>query len=229
MHPAAAAYSVQLNGIVGLFTPKMAMFVLGRGENYQPTSFMLSEGESQFGIKLLAVDVAGQRVLIERYNKKSYLNLRGTPNLTAAAPAPPVVATTNPPAPGELSVDKYLGSEAVQRIKAGNPVWSAAPPASRQNTGAPGDNAGAADSENNAGNSSTATAAPADFTKELWYQDSLTIEQERAATVAEVLSGQKTPWPRTPLTPPGTPAQLVDRETLYGSYIPGLRPYGFVD
>jgi len=208
----------------------MAMFVLGRGENSQSTSFMLSEGESQFGIKLLAVDVAGQRVQIERYNQKSFLNLCGTPNLTAAAAVPAVVATTtNPSAPGALSVEGYLASEAVQRIKAGNPLWVPTASASRQNTGSGADNAGAANSENSANNSSASTAFPEDFTKELWYQDSLVIEQERAATAADVLSGQKTPFPRTPLTPPGTPGQLLDRETIYADHISGLRPYGFVD
>jgi len=213
----AAAYTVQLNGIVGLFNPKMAMFVLGRGENYPPTSFMLAEGESQFGIRLLAVDVTGQRVQIECYNKKSYLNLCGTPNVTNAVAAPTGVTQTRQPVPGELSVASYLASEAVQRIKEGNPLWVPAAPAGRQNTGSGTDNAG------------TGTAVPEDFTKELWYQDSLALERARAETVAEVLSGERSPYPLTPLTPPGTPGQLLNQDVIYSDHISGFRTYGFVD
>ena len=230
LHPAAAAYSVELNGIVSLFSHKTALLVLGRGENNKPASFMLSEGEAQFGIKLLAVDVAGQRVQIEQHGKKSYLRLYGAPNISDDTAVEPAVKPNRQPVPGELSVDSYLASEEVRRIQAGNPIYKFTSAGNSRNKNEA--NRSADSSSGNGSKSSSSAAATdgaGDFTKELWYQDSLVIEQQRAATVAEVLAGQKTPWPRTPLTPTGTPGQLLDRETLYGDHIPGLRVYGFVD
>ncbi len=229
LQPASAAYSVALNGIASLFSHKLATLVLGRGENYPPTGFTLAEGESQFGIKLLAVDAAGQRVQIEQHGKKIYLRLTGAAAMTGGATVE-VTVKSAAPAPGEWSVESYLNSEAVRRIQAGQTPWpttiAGGNPArtAAENSDATPDKS----NFNPAPVAATATAA-ADFTKELWYQDSLVIEQQRAATVAAVLAGDKTPWPRTPLTPPGTPSRLLDRETIYGDHIPGLRPYGFVD
>lgn len=230
LHPAAAAYSVELNGIVNLFSHKMALLVLGRGEDNKPTSFTLSEGESQFGIKLLAVDVAGQRVQIERHGEKSYLRLYGAPNITADTAVETAVKPNNQPVPGELSVDSYLASEEVRRIQAGNPIYKITSAGNSRNKS---DAKSSDDSNpgNGSKNSSSSAAAigAGDFTKELWYQDSLAIEQQRAASVAKILSGELAPLPRTPLTPPGTPGQLLDRETIYSDHIPGFRVYGFVD
>ena len=197
LHPAAAEYSVELNGIVSLFSHKTALMVLGRGENNKPTSFTLSEGESQFGIKLLAVDVAGQRVQIERHGEKSYLRLYGAPNISDDTAVETAVKLNRQPVPGELSVDSYLASEDVQRIKSGNPIYKLTSAGNSRNKS----DARSSD-DSNPGNvsknssSSAATAGTSDFTKELWYQDSLIIEQQRAATVADVLAGQKTPWRR---------------------------------
>ena len=230
LHPAAAAYSVELNGIVSLFSHKTALMVLGRGEDNKPTSFTLSEGESQFGIKLLAVDVAGQRVQIERHGKISYLRLSGAPNITADPAVETAVKPISQPVPGELSVDSYLASEEVQRIQAGNPIYKfiSAESNRKKNDANRSDDSNPGNGSKNS-SSSAATTGAGDFTKELWYQDSLIIEQQRAATVAEVLAGQRDPWPRTPLTPTGTPSQLLDRETVYSNHIPGFRVYGFVD
>ena len=230
LHPAAAAYSVELNGIVSLFSHKTALLVLGRGENFKSTSFMLSEGESQFGIKLLAVDVAGQRVQIERHGEKSYLRLAGAPNITADPAVETAVTPNNQPVPGELSVDGYLASEGVRRIQAGNPIYkftAAESPQNKNDANRSADSNPGNDSKSSS--SSASTAGATDFTGELWYQDSLIIERQRAATVAEVLSGEKTPWPRTPLTPLGTPGRLLDRETVYSDHIPNFKFYGFVD
>ena len=230
LHPAAAAYSVELNGIVNLFSHKMALLVLGRGEDNKPASFTLSEGESQFGIKLLAVDVAGQRVQIERHGKISYLRLSGAPNITADPAVETAVKPISQPVPGELSVEAYLASEEVRRVQAGNPIYkfTSAESSRKKNDANRSDDSNPGNGSKNS-SSSAATTGAGDFTKELWYQDSLIMEQQRAATVADVLAGRKSPLPRTPLTPPGTPGQLLDRETIYSDHIPGFRVYGFVD
>jgi hypothetical protein len=49
----------------------------------------------------------------------------------------------------------------------------------------------------------------------------MVIEQSRASTTQEVLAGDMTPWPRTPLTPPGTHANLVGQEVFFSNHMPG--------
>jgi hypothetical protein len=53
----------------------------------------------------------------------------------------------------------------------------------------------------------------------------LVIEENRQNTVQDVLSGQMTPWPLTPLTPAGTPANLISNDGLFANHMPN--PYHF--
>jgi hypothetical protein len=56
-----------------------------------------------------------------------------------------------------------------------------------------------------------------------WYQESVSIEQSWIQTAQSVLVGDMTPWPRTPLTPAGTPGDLVGEETFFSSHTPGFK------
>ena len=215
------------------------MMVINRESEANPTSFMLSEGQSQFGIKLLAVDVAGQRVQIEQSGIKQYLHICSTPNLTLPANGETGAETGNLRVLAEKSVEEFLASEVVQRIKAGDYVWNGRASggkqisADKQNTGNTGNdgNTGSTGVANNVNSAEIVSSANAqkDYTKEYWYQDCLATEQSRIQYAREVLSGEMTPYPRTPLTPSGTPSQLMDRETIYSSHIPGYRMVGYVD
>ncbi|MEI8288651.1 MAG: hypothetical protein WCH99_04215 [Verrucomicrobiota bacterium] len=229
--PASAAGLVELNGIVCLFGGKTALLVLSREAEAKPTSFMLSEGESQFGIKLLAVDVARQRVLIEQFGLKQYLRICSAPNLTISADGETGAEAGGFRLSGEKAVEEFLASEVVQRIKSGDYVWNGRASGGNQNTQA-------ADNADNPAAASTATAqkdtaqkdtAQKDYTKEYWYQDCLATEECRIRYAKEVLAGEMTPLPRTPLTPPGTPGKLMDREIIYSNRIPGYRMVGYVD
>ena len=219
--PASAASSVELNGIVCLFGGKSAILVLSRETEANPTSFMLSEGESQFGIKLLAVDAARQRVLIEQSGLKQYLKICYAPNLTTPANGETGVETGGLRLLEEKAVADFLASEVVQRIKAGDYVWYGRTSGGNQT----------AEAANTADNSAPASSSRTqkDYTKENWYQDCLGIEESRINYAKEILAGEIPPLPRTPLTPPGTPGKLMDREILYSSHIPGYRMTGYVD
>ena len=59
-----------------------------------------------------------------------------------------------------------------------------------------------------------------------WYQRSAMIERQRQLTAQEVAAGTMLPWPRTPLTPHGIPAQLVSDEVMYANHIPGFMQSG---
>jgi hypothetical protein len=228
----SAADLVELNGITCLCGEKMAFFVLHQPARTDPLNFALAEGESQFGFKLLAVDAIGHRVQIEKCGAKKFLRLGAAPDLTVTANPEPATTIGQPaldksvPADGK-SVASYLASEELQNIKSGHPIWTAAVAgADKKNTG--GQNASAGNNAVAASNPGIPSSQP-DYTGELWYQESLSIEQSRALTANDVLAGRLTPFPRTPLTPPETPGQLVGQEVYFANYIPGYQVTGFLN
>lgn len=261
-----AADTVELNGISCLPGEKLACLLLYQPSLTKPLNFLLAEGESQFGFKLIAVDAVGQRVLIEKCGVRKYVRIGSAPDLIAApGTLAPAAATGRPSAADAQSVASYLASEEVKRIQAGNPIvsgatgfaiagarkssgggQSAAPGAGNtgQNASAGSSNGGQSANDNpgnggqnfNAGtsgggtaNSSAAPAGQNSHAGEVWYQESLSLEQSRVLTAAAVLAGELTPLPRTPLTPPGTPAQLVSQEVYFANYIPGFQVTGFLN
>ncbi len=246
---AASADSVALKGITSLFGEKMAFLVLYQPAQTQPLNFALAEGESQFGFKLLAVDAAGHRVQVEQCGVKRYLRLGNAPDVAAPANPDPAEAADQPviikPVPADRqAVASYLASDEVERIRAGHPVWNSAGGGAGKTAGgsqnfspvpnevAAGNNLGqGAVAGGSAGSSNPPGTGPAqnNYTDELWFQESMSIEQSRAMTVDEVLAGKMTPFPRTPLTPPGTPAPLVGQEVYFANYIPGFQVTGFLN
>jgi hypothetical protein len=227
-----AADLVELNGITCLCGEKMAFFVLHQPAQTDLLNFALAEGESQFGFKLLAVDAIGHRVQIEKCGVKKYLRLGSAPEVNFLADPQPAVTADQaglgkPASADGRSVASYLTSEEFQRIQSGHPVWNAAVAVAGKNS--------TGDQNADAGSTAVTASNPgmpsgqSDHTSELWYQESLSIEQSRVMTVDEVIAGKLTPFPRTPLTPSGTPAQLVSQEVYFANYIPGYQVTGFLN
>ena len=250
------ADSLELNGLTSLPEIKMAFLTLYQPAQTKPINFTLSEGEAQFGIKLVAVDAASHRVQIEQCGLKKFLRLSSAPDLTMAENPVTVAVGDGISAEEQQVIAKYLagGGKELERLKAGNPAsnpilnlfpgngGAKSEQKSGSDSGKTADNSGSSSSGNsssdNSGTShdaSNATGAKSDSrastdgTKEEWYQESLTIEQNRLATVDDVLAGNATPWPRTPLTPANTPARLIGKETFFGNHIPNYIPPGYVN
>ena len=224
----SSADTVELNGLTSLFGNKMAFLVLYQPAQTKPISFTLSEGESQFGIKLIGVDVGGHRVQVEQCGLKSFLHLCSTPDLTAPADGATELAADKPVAPDEKAIASYLSSVEVDRIKSGiASVNFSAAGGDKKNAGTASDPGSSKDSGN------PINSGPASSQKnqsdEVWYQESLIIEQNRIATVKDVLAGDLTPWPRTPLTPAGTPAKLIGKETFFSNHIPHYVVPGYLN
>ena len=223
----AAADTVALNGITSLFGQSSAFLVLYQSAQSQPITFSLSEGEARFGVKLIAVDMSSHRAQIERNGLKEYLHLMSAPNLSGAGNLAQVIddnSSKSSPA-AQAEVLRFLSqNQEVKKVQAGNPSIASAN--SRNLDSSPIDHAGqsAIDSASN-----FASQSSTDFTQAGWYQDSLNIEQNRIATAQQVLSGEMSPWPLTPLTPAGTPAVLVGKDTLYSSHIPHFVDRSSVD
>jgi hypothetical protein len=254
----SAADSVELNGFSCLGGEKLACFLLYQPSALKPRTFMLAEGESKYGFKLLAVDTAGQQALVEKCGVKKYVHINSTPELIATeTPETEAVPETSsrPAAPDARTLASYFNSDETARIQAGNPLLpTAVIPGTGKNfnngtdASNPGSNGGSANSGNQngaaspgtggqiaAGNlnfsaSSSGTAAGQNSqANELWYQESLSIEQSRVMTADDVASGKLSPFPRTPLTPAATPSQLVGDEVYYSDHIPGYKVTGYLN
>jgi hypothetical protein len=121
------------------------------------------------------------------------------------------------------------------QILAGNPGWGTLPPLdhpakSAQNAAAntaagSGGATGDLTSGSNANVAGTGGSSPANAlqnqSSQEWYIEASRIEEVRVSSAVEVLAGDSVPWPRTPLTPPGTPANLVGREVMFSNHMPG--------
>jgi len=225
-----SAQTVEVNGIVGLFGQKGACFI--QPNQPEKKGFMLLEGESHFGVKLLAVDLTGGHVQVEDQGQTFWLRIHATGgfSIPANVAAGLVAAGTGAHEssggkPGTSAID--VGEQ--YEIMAGNPGWGtipAAPINARANNsaspGATGDSSAnnePGSSTSDTGNTASAGSASSDQTQAEWYQESVSIEKSRRETAAQVIAGDETPWPRTPLTPPGTDPRLIGPETFFASHM----------
>jgi len=213
--------AVELNGVAAFGGRQYAVLVLDQNPASLGRGFVLAIGESSYGIRLLAVDLATGSVQIENGGQPQTLRLHSAPGVAAtmAAMESAMAAASAQEGP-ENSASP--GGEITPALIPGNPGWGTLPPNPRAAAGAPSQTAAvAAGSPTSAYADSaqaaltalaSAAAATPGETASLpdWYQDSLNLEQERIATESQVASGEMTPLPRTPLTPAGTPASLVD-------------------
>jgi hypothetical protein len=229
----SSADSVALNGFCALFGNNLGFLVLYQPAAAEPVNFTLAEGESKFGITLVAVEAEHHRVQIEQCGVKRFLYVQGMP-LGGAASEVSQASNTSSTENGTLTdaderiLKTFLSSSEAQRIQAGSAVWLGGV----TTTKSAGDQTTGNDSTRNNSTSNTSTASDtakekggANTTKaadpEPWYLESLDIERDRLATAEAVYAHQATPLPRTPLTPPNTPARLIGRETFYSNRIPG--------
>jgi hypothetical protein len=203
----AASPAVELNGIVNVCGLKCAAFIIEQPQTTIGRNFLLTEGESRFDIHLVSVDAANGCVRIENGGQPQTLRIRSAANFfnpgadeTAGQLAQftaPETSGTNQKNGGETSVNPVTIP--------GNPGFGTLPPIDRTARQA------ARESRDLAAASGANPAAKfqAEATAD-WYLESASIERDRLATAKDVLAGKILPYPRTPLTPASTPANLVD-------------------
>jgi hypothetical protein len=121
---------VELNGITRLYGENMAFLVLQPSARAQSVSFALSEGESRFGVKLLAVDVVNGRAEIEQSGQTQLLRLGFAQASTQPARRFPTGATTSGQSPAtspltpleQSDINRFLSEDTdAQKIRSGNP------------------------------------------------------------------------------------------------------------
>jgi len=226
VNAAETPLAVELNGIVNFSGCNCAFFVFNQpGSVLQ--NFMLAQGESRFGIKLLAVDATSGCVQIDNCGQMQSLRICSAPDLIPS-PVSGIGDSTAKPfvAGGGNSGSSSIGNSdsAASPDPAtmpGNPGFGTIP---RNDNNSNNANPNQNSSQNSVANSAGAAPSIAfkDQSSAQWYQDAAAIEDSRQETVQQVLSGEMTPWPRTPLTPPGTPSQLIGDDTLFANHIPGF-------
>lgn len=170
------ADTVELNGVASLFGDKTAFLVLHQSGQTKSISFILSAGESRFGIKVIAVDVPGHRAIIEQSGGTQIVRLCPAPELTipqalAAGGGVPSSNGDGLSAEEQSQVEHFLNeNEDVQRIREGNPAaqisYVGAPiPSAGASGSAPGNSsAGPSDGSSSAGNTGTGGAPDSNST-----------------------------------------------------------------
>jgi hypothetical protein len=240
-----APQTVELNGIAVFGGLQCAALVMDQPLTTSGRSFVLTGGEPRFGIRLLAVDASRHSVQIENGGELQTLRLHGAPDVVAdeAAMEAAMAAASAPEHDGNKKADGLAAKAVNTALIPGNPGWGTLPPnpppvrsaaAGSSPTVSSGPPATSAyistdpsmTSSIQTGGDAPNTVAPATAvstggsaanpTEQAWYQASVDIENERITTEQDVLDGEMTPLPRTPLTPPGTPANLIDN--LNGVY-----------
>jgi hypothetical protein len=218
---------ITVNGIMTVFNRKYALFKLpaARGKSY-----LLGEGQSDGEIELLSVDDRSGVIKINNHGIVQTIALAKPPALSTApgAASPGVV-----PVAAAGNDSRQVSAEAVllSSMENNNPATATAPVApvgyAIVGVGGSGNSQGGSSSSNppsdnasnpqtsvpqtSGGSSSAATAAPEPW----WVVASRNVEAARIATANLVDSGQFEPFPLTPYTPPGTPADLIGAERLY--------------
>jgi hypothetical protein len=216
--------AMELNGIVNFSGFNCAFFVLNQPGSSAPRNFMLAQGESRFGIKLLAVDAVAGRVQIENCGQKQSLRICSAPDLTPS----PVLGIMDSPAKS-FTRSANNGSNSIGNSDSDTSVNPATIPGNPGFGTIPKNASAQPNPTQNISSTSTADSHGADMAVALqdqanadWYQDAAIMEQERKETAQQVLSGEMTPFPLTPLTPPGTPSQLIGDDAIYADHIPGF-------
>jgi hypothetical protein len=235
--PAAAVQNLQtppevvLNGITTIFGDKRALFkVLDAPPAHTSRSYFLSEGERNGDVELLAVDVkAGTIKVIDQ----------GIVQVITICKAPALLAISNKAMGSDASVESsgdrnnYGTASVASTAKSGNesqgemPSPAAGQPASAGNAvksasdsngNSPGNTGDRANDSSSSNASDTAASATQD--NPWWMKEAQKIEQARQETAQRVMDGKWQPYPLTPLTPPGTPSQLISSASEYFFYNP---------
>lgn len=218
----AAPSEIVLTGISAAFDKKFALFKT-EGKN-----FMLAEGQrdDQLQIELLAVDMNTCNATIKNHGIVQ------------------VIALTKPLSVLALAVEAAKERAAASRARRAERPMNQPdnlPSENRNNfsnnpaalRGAAANNSQGSDSSNNSNpseNNPTSDDSSFDGSSDngspqlyqYWRKGAEEIEQARIATADRVRNGTWQPYPRTPLTPPGTPSELIGADSVFMEHGPGV-------
>ena len=206
--------AVVLNGVTAIFGDNRAFFQMPGPNPSSVQTFSLAEGQSANGIQLLSVNFKLESVTIDNHGHVQNIHICSTPVLLAAASlgntgpnAKSTSTTSNPGTNGEV-----VSNVASTGLRGGGTALNPNeknPTSSSPSSSPIADNDNSTSSSRASGNGSDSN--PTDSHQYVWwYAEAQKIEKTRLETAQRVMAGEWPPEPLTPLTPPGTPAQLMN-------------------
>lgn len=230
--PAPVPATIVLDGVISIPGGNWAFFRISFSGNMPGADFMLAEGQSRYGIQLLAVNTPAGTVTVRKQGQTQTLSICQPPALLATTGSDSAAAgrpspDANAAAAGmAASIGGKTQSAAVPRFA--HPVnaagWDWAYPRTTAATN-PGDNpvtANNADVGNANGAAGTSGSATQEHLYQWWTKEAQKIEQARLDTAQRVLAGEWPAYPLTPLTPSDTPSQLIGPDSLFMEHGPGM-------
>ena len=215
--------SITLTGVTTVLGDRRALFKTPSTGVVGWKQHMLVEGQSEDEIKLLAIDVPMGTARFINHGVLQIVAICKTPSLAVGifsglGEAPSTVAANgvrfnNNFQSARQPVESPDGSPFVR----GGAGRGGAATGAAANAGTPGSSSpgsGASISTPGWGAATVDTFA-LDGTEPWWLAGSKLTEQARLRSAADVQAGLADPQPLTPLTPPGTPADLVGPDQAY--------------
>jgi hypothetical protein len=201
-----AAGEVVLNGMVAIFDDRRAFFTIPSAGN-----FSLAEGESRFGIKLLSIDFPSRCVRIADRGEVRWVRICAATELFAVSRNASRGNVMNPDGTPNISTETSLGSTSTT-VQNHTSIVAGTAGASNSSVG----------NNDGSGNVSSRSTNENQQVYQWWIQEAQKIEHARIETADRVAAGKWPPYPLTPLTPPGTPAQLVSGDSVFMDHGPGV-------
>ena len=233
---------IVLNGITTIFGDKRALFNVVDAPTKTSRSYFLSEGERSGDIELLSVDARAGSIRVSDQGVVQWVTIRQAPVLGMLSNPVPANATAAADLASKNGSDTNSVALAPNPVN-GSPDNSASPVAAQvavpgagfvpgNGTASGGSSSDNVSSPANPGNGSSPASAGSDNTASTsgstggspndswWMKEAQKIEQARQETAQRVMDGKWQPYPLTPLTPPGTPSQLISSASAYFFFNP---------
>jgi hypothetical protein len=231
--------AIVLNGITTILGDNRACFRVIFTGGLREEDLMLAEGQSRYGIQLLAVDTKLNTVIISNQGLSRTVPICKTPTLLAGAVSGTgdISAAKAGVRNGSGTTSSSAGQASGSEIQPGDDGQTARPGSASSLSGSSPGNPQPGSSSNNhdaSGNNTSGAIDPgssavtgsasandnAILDYHWWAKEAQKIELAREATAQQVMDGTVQPFPLTPLTPPATPAQLVGTNKVYFYFDP---------
>ena len=206
---------ITLNGLMTIFGDKRALFKV-RVQSGEEKSCILLEGQRDGDIELLAVDMKKDTIIVNNHGVIQTITICKTQVLPMIENTVTANGGNNAAANNNSKFSSNPNQTFSQEFQNGNSQPTAfqsgyqAGSANPQNSSSPGNGVTANNDQNSGGaNSSTPQIDP------WWVRGSKMVEQSRVQSADAVANGTASPLPLTPLTPPGTPANLIGSEQMF--------------
>jgi len=211
----SAPPEIILNGIMVEFGRKYALF---KAPGLPAKNYFLGEGERAGEIELLSVDVKTGTVEIRNH---------GVIQIVALAKPPALLGASANGRAGNLSAGQVNNEFTSDSPEKENSATASAPVSQNGYAVATGGNSNSSgdsgnNSSSNSGSQNSSSSNPDDSAspkppppEPWWVIGSRNVEASRIATAGLVEGGQAEPYPLTPFTPAGTPAELIGPGQLY--------------